>query len=103
MDSGQPSGVVRRSRDSASVLSGISQGSILGPILFTIYINDLPDSLNVDSNIYLFADNAKLFRLISSSQDSISLQEDINKLTHSTDEWLIKLNITIPITLMMFN
>jgi len=65
----------------------------LGPLLFIIYINDLSDSLNVDSNIYLYADDAKLFIHISTSQDSPSLQDDINKLTHWTDEWLIKLNI----------
>jgi len=46
-----------------------------------------PDSLNFDSNIHLYADDAKLFRHISTSHD------DINKLTHWTDEWLIKLNI----------
>jgi len=56
----------------ASVLSGVPQGSILGPLLFIIYINDVPDSLNVDSNIYLYADDAKLFRRISTSQDSLS-------------------------------
>jgi len=65
----------------------------LGPLLFIIYINDLPDSLNVVSNIYLYADDAKLFKHISASQDSLSLQDDINKLTNGTDEWLIKLNI----------
>mgnify|MGYP006352855069 CR=1 FL=1 len=51
----------------ATVLSGIPQGSILGPFLFIIYINDLPDSLNADSNI-LYADDAKLYRYISTSK-----------------------------------
>jgi len=49
----------------ASVLSAIPQGSILGPLLCMIYINNSPDSLNVDSNIYLYADDAKLFRHVS--------------------------------------
>jgi len=74
----------------ASVLSCAPQGSILGPLLFILYINDLPVSLNVDSNIYLYADDAKLFRHISTS---LSLQDDIDQLTHWTDAWLIKLKI----------
>ena len=51
----------------ASVISGIPQGSVLGPILFVIYINDLPG--NVKSNDYLFADDTKIFRYIKSRED----------------------------------
>jgi len=43
--------------------------------------------------MYLYAGNAKLFRHISTSQDNLFLQDDINKLMHWTDEWLIELNI----------
>ena len=67
-------------------------GYSLFSILFIIYINDLPDCLTDDSNIYLYADDAKLFRHISTSQDSLFLQDDINKLSIWTDECLIKLN-----------
>jgi len=56
-----------------SVLSGIPQVSIFGSLLFIIDINDIPDFLNVDSNIYLYADDAKLIRHISSSQDVLLL------------------------------
>ena len=49
------------------VLSGIPQGSVLGPILFVLYINDLPD--NMISEVFMFADNRKMFREIRSNED----------------------------------
>ena len=71
----------------ASVLSGIHQGSIIGPLLFIICINDSPDCLNDDSEVYLYADDVKYFRHMSTSQDSLLLQDDINELSKGTDEY----------------
>ena len=62
------------------VMSGIPQGSILGPILFLIYINDLPESCDIigcDANIYLYADDAKLYKVIKNLEDNIVLQIEI--------------------------
>ena len=63
------------------VLSGIPQGSVLGPVLFVIYINSMPNTLK--SKLYLFADDAKLYRDITSNKDVELLQEDLRKL----EEW----------------
>jgi len=57
--------------NSTYVLSGIPHGSVLGPLLFIIYINDLVDSCCDDVNIYLFADDAKLYAHIKSEQDEL--------------------------------
>ena len=52
---------------SAPVLSGIPQGIVLGPLLFAIYINDLPDNIRSDS--FLFADDTKILRHTTSADD----------------------------------
>ena len=65
--------------DWADVISGIPQGSVLGPILCIIFINDLPKE--VKSYINIFADDTKLFRAIQNIKDIDSIQKDITKLT----------------------
>lgn len=74
----------------APVLSGIPQGSVLGPLLFVIYINDLPDIIN--SNVYLFADDTKLMRKVKSEEDAKSLQLDLDKLEAWSKKWLLQFN-----------
>ena len=74
----------------SDVTSGIPQGSVLGPILFVLYINDLPDVIDKDSFAYLFADNTKIFREIKTLADVKILQSDINKVVEWSHIWLLK-------------
>lgn len=70
------------------VTSGIPQGSVLGPLLFLLYINDLPDK--IDSTVYMYADDTKIYRKIESQDDHKQLQLDLNKLKDWSDIWLLK-------------
>ena len=63
-----------------SVISGVPQGSILGPLLFVLFINDLLDGLSQGTNGSLYADDTKIWRKISSAEDITSLQSDIDTL-----------------------
>ena len=61
-----------------SVLSGVPQGSVLGPILLLIYINDLED--DISSKVLKFSDDTKVFRKVTNDTDKQSLQDDLDKL-----------------------
>ena len=76
--------------DSVSVLSGVPQGSVLGPCLFIFYINDLPDSLS--SNVRLFADDTIVYLTIQSDTDSQVFQKDLDKLANWEMLWKINFN-----------
>ena len=74
----------------APVTSGIPQGSVLGPLLFVIYINDLPEVVHKDSSVFLFADDTKVFRHIKSTEDEEILQNDIDNLLRWSNTWLLR-------------
>lgn len=77
--------------DPVPVLSGVPQGSVLGPVLFLIFINDLPD--NIRSSVRLFADDCVLYRNIYSLSDCLTLQEDLNSLARWEADWQMKFNV----------
>jgi len=63
---------------SSEVLSGVPQGTVLAPLLFTCYMNDIPST--VKSKIRLYADDILLYRTIHTDEDRLALQEDLNAL-----------------------
>ena len=71
----------------SDVSSGIPQGSVLGPVLFVIYINNLADS--VISYIALYADDTKINRQIQLDSDTIVVQDDLFSLQDWSDVWLL--------------
>ena len=65
-------------------------GSVLGPILFIYFINDLPDV--VDCSIKIFADDTKIYLPIYSKQDQVNLQNNIDAMLEWCDRWLLRFN-----------
>ena len=62
------------------VLSGVPQGTVLGPLFFLIYINDIQDNLSPGTTLRLFADDSLLYRVINNFSDTQILQRDLNQL-----------------------
>ena len=74
-----------------SVLSGVPQGTVLGPILFLICINDI--SRNIMSNTKLFADDMKLYRILRDTKEDVEeLQKDLIRLESWSYVWHLKFN-----------
>ena len=78
------------SSDTASVTSGVPHGSVLGPILFLIFINDI--SSNIRSQLHLFAD-CLIYRMIESAEDRHILQQDLDQLSSWADTWQMTFNV----------
>ena len=64
---------------------------MLGPLLFTLYINDIPNI--VHTNLSFFADDSKVYSIIKSSEDSHQLQADLDNIQEWCQIWMLKLNL----------
>ena len=74
-----------------SVTSGVPQGSVLGPLLFIIYLNDL--DIDISSNLAKFADDTKIGRAINGAEDCQALQNDLNRLYDWSEKWQMEFNV----------
>ena len=74
-----------------SIEAGVPQGSVLGPLLFLIYINDLSDDLT--ANVKLFADDTSLFSIVHNMNTSTTnLNNDLNKIKNWAIQWKMNFN-----------
>ena len=69
------------------VTSGVPQGTVLGPLLFLLHINDLPSVVDPGTSVRLFADDALIYRTINSIEDQVVLQQDLNRLESWAKSW----------------
>ena len=72
------------------IISGVPQGTVLGPLMFLIYINDI--NQNIQLSVHLFADDCVLYKVIKSSEDCRYLQENLNHLVHWRNLWQMDLD-----------
>ena len=82
--------VMGESSEWSRVSSGVPQGSVLGPLLFLVYINDLPEM--VRSSAKVFADDTKLYRTVSAGPDAQELQNDLDSLHVWSQNWQLPFN-----------
>ena len=71
-------------------MSGVPQGTVVAPVLFLCYINDLPE--NVSSTVRLYADDVMIYNTIHSKEDCLMLQEDLNSLQLWANKWQMMFN-----------
>ena len=78
--------------DYTNVASGVPQGSCTGPLLFILYINDLPDyNSDMNTDISLFADDSKISTVLSDVSKRSTMQKRLNQFMEWADRWQLKI------------
>ena len=80
------------SSESVSVQSGVPQGTVFGPLMFLIYINDITESIS--SPLRLFTDDCILYKTITTEEDAVQLQNDLDHLFAWAIKWQLHFNVT---------
>ena len=75
------------------VKSGVPQGSILGPLLFLLFINDLPNVIQY-CKVDLFADDAKMYKKVVTEEDCVNLQKDLDSVYQWSIKWGLSFNVS---------
>ena len=88
--------------EEACVTSGVPQGTVLGPLMFLLYINDIGDNVSKGTYIKLFADDCLLFRKIDSLSDAERLENDLQSIVEWSKTWHMSFNVTKCHTLKVF-
>ena len=74
-----------------NVKSGVPQSTVLGPLMFLLYINDIGTN-KTNSKVKLFADDCLLYRIVDGKEDESKLQDDLTELQTWADKWQISFN-----------
>ena len=78
--------------DPKPVISGVPQGSVLGPLIFLILVGDIDNNISQDTKVRSFADDTRATRGVATVADTICLQEDLNRIYNWTENVNMKLN-----------
>ena len=72
------------------VISGVPQGTVLGPLIFLLYVNDISAKVSPQTSIKLFADECLLYRTINSNAGERQLQQDLDTIIEWSNTWLMR-------------
>ena len=81
---------MERSQDQSKLNPGVPQGTVLGPLMFLLYINDIEE--NIGSSVRLFADDSLIYMEVSSRNDCQRLQDDLTTTVNWSKKWQMIFN-----------
>ena len=74
------------------VLSGVPQGTVLGSLMFLLYVNDIGAKVSPQTSVKMFADDCLLYRTINSDADERQLQQDLDTMIEWINTWPLRFN-----------